>query len=339
MKTKTGHKLKAPRTFKSNTRKVCCTLLVSCILFSSCGQDSSIENVFPTPKNTSAAIPDSAQNTETPYKTSTPEPISTDTPDPASDSVSPPEPTTAWIFIPENYHSKNGKYATDVSDIFQPEELDNAFSTIYNPNACPQLFARYHGNLNSQVYIIDIIQTDYYRTNNILRMRFYNAPYRHDNAELVQELCFLIEYGDFETIEDGLNVLDLNNDGYNDFNIALGIDAKNEIYLSFIYDTENKLYVYLGAFCYPTFFPEEHLIYETSYATGNNVASKYKIAGTSAILWESVHEIYVNDIGYVYTYQKYIDNELVTILDKVSEEEFRTLVDISEWPNMWWPNE
>ncbi len=359
MKTKTGHKLKAPRTFKSNTRKVCCTLLASCILFSSCGKNADSPDQDLTQGMTTTApqktLFPSLTPTNTPKPTPTPEPTPTNTPIPTST----PEPTPAldFTFLPQpdepdktsllDYMSQEELDAAgsswiflhghedtnDISDFVSTEELDAAMSLAYDSHNCPQLFARYHGRMNTYVYVIDLIQLNSQQKNSIIRLQFYSSPYRMEHPKLVQELCILIPHTDFESIENGFEILDLNEDYHDDFRLELGSDVKNVMSFYFVYDPQKEEYTYLGEFAYTTFFPEEQILYENSYATHDNLFRKYKIIGTEAILMEQVHIV-----EYTYSYKKRTGDELTTIIETTSYEDFLKYIDISEWSNIDWPS-
>ncbi len=298
-------KTKTPQKYISYIQKVGGTLVIfillfaACTLFTSCGQDSSGENILPMPESMNTPLPSPIQN--------------------AADS--------SWIFL-HRHEDTN-----DISDFVSTEELDAAMSLAYDSYNCPQLFARYHGRMNTYVYVIDLIQLNSQQKNSIIRLQFYSSPYRMEHPKLVQELCILIPHTDFESIENGFEILDLNEDYHDDFRLELGSDVKNVMSFYFVYDPQKEEYTYLGEFAYTTFFPEEQILYENSYATHDNLFRKYKIIGTEAILMEQVHIV-----EYTYSYKKRTGDELTTIIETTSYEDFLKYIDISEWSNIDWPS-
>ena len=334
MKTKTGHKLKAPRTFKSNTRKVCCTLLASCILFSSCGKNADSPDQDLTQGMTTTApqktLFPSLTPTNTPKPTPTPEPTPTNTPIPTST----PEPTPAldFTFLPQPDEPDK----TSLLDYMSQEELDAAFSLSYDPDSPMQLYARYQGQLFSPrcYYCIDLICVNRSTGPMLINIKILSGWYRFlkdGDSILLQNVYYYAEPSqEPESSEGLLQIVDLNGDGYDDFIFDFGIiGIRNKYFIAFVYDVENAAYVLLGDFYTATYISDGQTICEESYSPMGYPSQKYKylVVGTEAILTEFID--YLDDS---YTYQKLIDGELVTVLEDATYRELcEMIVDFETW--------
>lgn len=171
---KTNHKPKAIHKWKSNTRKVCCTLLASCIFFSSCGKNAGNPNrdliqgiTTATPQNTLSPV-------VTP--TNTPKSASTNTPIPTLIPTPEPTPIPDFTFLPQPDEPDK----TSLLDYMSQEEIDAAFSLSYDPDFPMQLYARYQGQLKSPScdYCIDLICVNGGQNPILINIKTFTGPYR-----------------------------------------------------------------------------------------------------------------------------------------------------------------
>ena len=305
----------------------------------------------PTPTETPTPEP-------TPTDTPTPEPTPTNTPIPTPTST--PEPTPKpFTFIPDTriedeaaigeflysetesfseFLSEYGDFqkpdGTVMSDFLSQEDIDTVFSFAYNPDIAPQLFARYRGQLKEPdcYYCIDMIQMNPGAFDMLLNIQIMSGEYRFETSELLQNIYFYVDYVDAELADLPFQLIDLNNDGYQDFLFDLGFTGmRNKYSTCFIYDVEQEEYVFLGSFLTPLFIPEKQMIWERSYGgmSGLTTENKYIISGGKAILMESLS--YYSGLWECYTYIKRIDGVLTTVKKNVGYDEMWKAADIEEW--------
>ncbi len=329
MKTKTGHKPKTLHTFKSNTRKVCCTLLVSCILFSSCGKNADNPDQDLTQGITTAAPQKTLSPAITPTKA--PQPIPSDTPIPTP--MPTPEPSPDWAFIP----STNEPDKTSLLDYLTPEEINTVLSFSYDPDTIFQLFARYRGWLKQPdcYYCIDLIQVDKPLCQMLVNIKILSSAYSFESSTVLQNLYYFVDASIMaDSFDELFQITDFNNDGYKDFLFCFGPMGNSGRYsLGFIYDTAECAYALLGSFSSATYLPEKLLIYENIYASMGypDTYNKYIISDAKAILSESIQALYLGNEKHSYKYQKYINGEAYTVLENASYEEINRETDLSEW--------
>lgn len=336
MKTKAIHK------FYPNTRKVCSAFLVSCILLSSCGKPAgNPDQNFTQPPTTTApqstpttTLEPSSSSTPNLTPTLEPEPNLANTPIPTPTATPTPEPNLAmdFTFLPRPYEPDK----TSLLDYMSQEEIDAAFSLSYDPDSDMQLYARYQGWLKSSGnnYCIDLIQTDNSIGKLLINIKIYSGSIRYlksGDSHILQNVYYYIDPSpQLDASKEVLQIMDINNDGYDDFVFDLGLTGnKNKYSLAFVYDIENNIYALLGHFYTATYLPEGQTIWEQNnnpmgYPSKN---CKYLVIGTEAILMESIEHL-----DNLYTYQKRIDGELVTILEDVAYEELCGIIgDFSTW--------
>ena len=317
----------------------CLLFAVSAISFSGCGQKPESPVISPAPEITNTTVdtptPTSLDAILTPKPTPTvtstteetvPTPTLTLMPTPTNT----PTPTPVFTFIPPKNHPEKS-----LSDFMSQEDIDTALSFAYNPDTIPQIFARYRGDLEQPYcyYCVDLIQVDRALCDMLIHIDIQTSAYRFEASPL-QSLYYYVNASVFPDRGTGLfQTMDLNNDGYTDFLFNLGPmgNTGGEYNLCFIYDTNENSYVLLGEFSSANYIPEKQLIYEricNGMSGPYDIANKYSIDGTDAILLESIQ-----DQGYYnnYTYQKLINGEMVTILENVSYAELSKLIDLTEW--------
>ena len=341
--------MKGKKLFQNNTKtmitgfshKSLITYLlfaVSAISFSGCGQKPESPVISPAPEITNTTVdtptPTSLDAILTPKPTpavtsTTEETVPTPTLTLMPTPTNTPTPTPVFTFIPPKNHPEKS-----LSDFMSQEDIDTALSFAYDPDTIPQIFTRYRGDLEQPYcyYCVDLIQVDRALCDMLIHIDIQTNAYRFEASPL-QSLYYYVNASVFPDRGTGLfQTMDLNNDGYTDFLFNLGpMGNSGEYNLCFIYDTNENSYVLLGEFSSANYIPEKQLIYEricNGMSGPYDIANKYSIDGTDAILLESIQ-----DQGYYnnYTYQKLIDGEMVTILENVSYAELSKLIDLTEW--------
>lgn len=285
---------------KPYIKKVYCSIIASCILLSSCEKD------FASEKNSQVG-----NMME----------VASFTPDIKSNSSPLPTPTVTFD-LPK-------------SSLKESDSLLNTSSA--------QIFCKYQGELNSEYYIMEFLLDDSSYNNFFLSgtyvIKFYNqSPLIAPEEKTIQEFNIPLDGYALWSAFNGMSIIDLNNDGMDDFILDLGITGQGKLTgaLFFIYNSETKKYEQIGCLCNATFYREEGVIYEYYPGMLETIYNKYQIIGNELILLESL-TIDSDPFPSVqfhpypaYTYQKRIDGELVTVLEKGSKDE----VDLSIWPVM-----
>ena len=216
------------------------------------------------------------------------------------------------------------------------EELDAAFSLSYDPDSPMQLYARYQGKFEPTLcnYCIDLIQMDDVINDILINIRIYSGSVRYlkyGDSYILQNMYYYIDTTpQLDVSREVLQIMDINNDGFDDFVLDLGlVGNKNKYSLAFVYDTENAIYTLLGHFYTATYIPNGQTIYEQNNAPMGYPSQhcKYLVVGTEAILMESI-----DWLGDSHTYQKRIDGELVTLLEDATYKELcEMIVDFETW--------
>ena len=325
------------------TKKVGCALLASCILLSSCGQSTQSS---PQDLTQEAQEPtDISQTTQShnlntmPEPTPTNTPIPTPEPTPISTSASELTPVLDFTFLPHLYEPDK----ISLLDYMTQEEIDAAFSLSYDPYAKMQLYARYQGRLQalkySHGYCIDIIQVGA-AMDLLINIKIYSGSVRYlkyGDSEILQNMCYYDNSSlQLDVAKEVLQVMDINNDGYDDFVFDLGFSGnQNKYSLAFVYDVENAAYVLLDDFFTATYMPEKQTVYEREYHTAEPTQlCKYIVVGTNVILTECVSEL-SGVSGISYSYQKLIGGELVSLLEYGTYEELCEFIgDFETWEKM-----
>lgn len=303
-------------------QKASFALLAACTLFSACGKHP--------------ASPDLKNPTSVPAAPTATHLLPNTFPSPTEipKLTLVPEQASIFTFLPVPDETDK----TSLSDYIPQEKLDAIFSLSYYPDAVtPQLYARYQGTLRSPIisYCIDLIQINESTDNLLLNIKILDGRYRflkYGDSSITQNLFYYIDQPiEPDTSKEILKITDLNEDGYDDFLFDLGLTGKNNLYsIAFLYDTENEAYTLLGHFTNPTYIPDKKLILEDSWNHGAlpDAQKKYIISGSKAILSEVLY-----DLDGIFTYQKLVGNELVTVLENVTHEKICEVIDFDTWRN------
>ena len=339
--------MKFKNLFQNNTKTITTALShkmsITFLLFavgttslSGCGQKPETSSQDPTPEisNTAPLTPTGSDTVLSPEpnpsatlipEETLPTPTLTLTPTPTNA----PTPTPVFTFIPPKNNPEKS-----LSDFMSQEDIDTALSFAYNADTIPQIFTRYRGDLEQPdcYYCVDLIQVDHALCDMLIHIDIQTNAYRFEALPL-QSLYYYVNSSVFPDHGTGLfQTTDINNDGYMDFLFNLGpMGNSGEYNLCFIYDTNENSYVLLGEFSSANYIPEKQLIYEricNGLSGPYDIANKYSIDGTNAILLESIQDQGSHNN---YTYQKLIDGEMVTILENVSYTELNELIDLTEW--------
>lgn len=332
MRTKKAQKLMIHT--KKSVRIFLIPCIFTCILYSGCGQASSkeIDPKILSPQAMPTQVPEA---TPTPTSGASPTAIATQTAAPTPTNT--PIPTPIYTFLPP----PDAPDKTSLLDYITQEEIDTIFSSSYDPDTTPQLFARYRGHLrkpNYYQYCIDLFLLNDFSASMLVNIKIYKGSYqfiKYGDAKLLQNLYYFVcPSVEPEHSAEPFQSIDLNNDQYDDFLFNLGSigNGRNQYSLAFIYDAENDGYVFLGEFLNATYMPEKQMIYEEHNRPmgESHEKNKYIISDTKTILVESI--CILDDS---YTYQKLIEGELTTILKDATYEEICEIIDFNSWSSTY----
>lgn len=190
------------------------------------------------------------------------------------------------------------------------------------------VISRYYGRIDTVngLVLYDIATKQLGEWQYVIDLQFYD----YSSKELIQQLSYTMR-DDFisRTVENPLQLVDINKDGNKDIILDLGIYGKAKLALCYVYDPDQKGYVQLEGFD-ELLTPQYNAgyIYENqNNDTPNYVKNKYMVNGNKMILVASLAATYASSPSPVYTEKVMTNDELVTVKENVSAEE----IDITEW--------
>lgn len=315
----------------SHNRKIYCLLLASCILLASCrkGADDSapdLTQILQNPAATSQAL-SSPVPTPTPKPTPTNAPTLNPTPPPEPTKIPEPTPVWGWFSDDEEEDELAKKLLVEIRDAV------NTLDYNADEDAYPQLFARFQGNFSSPnlYYHIDLIALDPSWSNIVIHIRTRSSSYKFEGETLTDHYYYKrnLDLGDAYNI---FNIVDLNNDGYDDFILDIGLDGVlNYSALFFLFHQETGTFEPLRDFSNATYDRETGIIYEY-WHNGNGIdfRYKYRVEGNELILLESLcDEKDPDKPGEKYfTWKRYENGEEILVREHAPGKE----IDLEEWP-------
>lgn len=164
-------------------------------------------------------------------------------------------------------------------------------------------------------------------------LNYYEAGTKCYYAELtVGDQVFQIPLEEIfwpDTVETGLQICDVNQDGHSDIIIEEGIMEQFRFADCFVYEP-SKGFVEVPGFSglySPTWSEESKVVIEEWSSPTLHVINRYSLSGTELVLQESLSWKYTNGGVPLYRQQKLVNGEMVTVGENISE----TDVDLEYW--------
>lgn len=194
-----------------------------------------------------------------------------------------------------------------------------------NPSMTQEPIARYYGNCHAGtdmlIYDFQIIQD----TAPVLQISFTNYLDDTDFQTLTYQLR-----DDFMplTIRDGIEIMDINGDGSDDFLFDLGVYGKMRLKACLVYDPEVKQYVFVDGFeeLNAPIFVNGYFITEPMPMDVPMTKEKYSVVGTALCHVGSL-SIYENDTQTLYTEKRQENGVWVAEKEMTTEAD----IDLSSW--------
>jgi len=222
----------------------------------------------------------------------------------------------------------NSKQDSDIG-VIKNDITNNKIHEYSNSGENIVVISRYYGSLRTEndmvSFRIDTKQLgamDY-----VVDLLFYE----YASEMQIQHIRYALR-DDFmpETIKNGYQIIDVNNDGSDDIILHLGIYGKRRIAVCFIYDPEQQCYCQLSGYdelFIPTYSRSEGIVYEEWIDMPEYAINKYRVEGNDLILVASLYWTYNLPEKNRYTEKVLIYGEMITIKENVSEGD----IDSSWW--------